>query len=471
MKENLLIIYKMDYFPRMTNFGQRIISPNKSADDTYKKPVYPFNSPVKPAVMPVMPQPISYSPVHPSAYSTISPMYGNPYPYIPYSPYPVQPFNSSPAKLDKDIKSQIKDLKRNVARKQQVERNKMFVEKMNSMLTVLEPKPAVEQKQPENDKFLELLSLMQRQQENILELIKSGNKPVLGPNSPNRAIEQDPIALEARRIEDTYRQFRSDPNKINQILEQVGFKEEEDDLYLDDDKTYKFDPTLPESQKIELLKKLQRDREAREIERRKAQIKGKRKFRVIGYVVLFPIMAFSSMMERKSRSKLANIKTMEESIKVYIEVGKSWVIKAVRNPLISVLNDPSLDLNIASKDRMWSNSAVEANKMKVMKLQVRIRGILEGFRDNTTEVEMPGPFRLFLGKLTSQGTFLPGSYLLPFEKSRLEFDSFGALKSQSDSKKKMMISFFLITRILIGMLLLKPEESGLPTRKNGKVTQ
>jgi hypothetical protein len=177
------------------------------------------------------------------------------------------------------------------------------------------------------------------------------------------------------------------------------------------------------------------------------------------------------MMERKSRSKLANIKTMEESIKVYIEVGKSWVIKAVRNPLISVLNDPSLDLNIASKDRMWSNSAVEANKMKVMKLQVRIRGILEGFRDNTTEVEMPGPFRLFLGKLTSQGTFLPGSYLLPFEKSRLEFDSFGALKSQSDSKKKMMISFFLITRILIGMLLLKPEESGLPTRKNGKVTQ
>lgn len=461
----------MDYFPRMSSFGQRVISPTKAADDTTKKPVYPFNSPIKPVGMPTMPQGITYSPVHPSAYSTISPMYGNPYPYIPYPHYPVQPYNNFPAKSDKDLKSQIKDLKRNVAKKQQVERNKMFVEKVNSMLNILEPKPAVEQKQAENDKFLELLNLMHRQQENILELIKAGNKPVLDSNLPNRAIEQDPVTQEARRIEDTYRQFRSDPNKINQILEQVGFKEEEDEVYLDEDKTYKFDPTLPENQKMELLKKLKRDREAREIERRKAQIKGKRKFRVIGYVVLFPIMAFSSIMERKSRYKLANIKTMEESIKVYIEVGKTWVMKAVRNPLISVLNDPSLDLNIASKDRVWNNSAVEANKMKVVKLQVRIKGILEGFRDNTTEAEMPGPLRLFLGNLTSQGTFLPGSYLLPFEKTRLEFDSFGALKGQSDSRKQMMISFFLFTRILIGMLLLKPEENGLPTRKNAKVTQ
>lgn len=460
IKENLLIIYIMDSFPRMSGFGQRIVSPTKTPTHTSKKSVYPFNSsPVSQS------SPYNYTNLH---IRSMQPIYPNPYQLMNYPIYPVQSYNNSNTNLESELKSKIKDLKRNIVKKKQVERNMLFIDKASSLLNSLEIKQSKEVKPPEPDKFLEILHLMQKQQENMLGLLQGSSQSVGGLPT---GLSQEIAVPKVNRIQAQYSRFRKDPNKINEILDSIGLKEDEEDIYLDEDRNFKFDPTLPEVQKIDLLQKLKLAREAREVERRKAQIKGKSKFRVIGLVVLFPILTYKSIMERKSRTKLASIRTMEESIKVYLEVGKTWVLKAVRNPLTSVLNDPNLDLNISSKDRIWNISQIEANKLKLVKIQVRIRGIIEGFIDNTTEAEMPGPLRLFIDKLTSNGTFLPSSYLLPFEKSRLELDSFGALKAQSASRKQMMVCFFFFTRILIGMLLLKPEENGLTTRKSSKITQ
>lgn len=447
----------MDSFPRMSGYGQRIVSPSKTPINSSKRSVYPFDrSPVFESTM------HSYNN---NIFLRNTPVYANPYQFMPFPAYPVQSYGNSDTSLDIDLRYKIKNLKRSVLKKKKVERNMIIIDKVSSLINNLEAKQLKNEKLPEPDKFLEILQLMQKQQDNFLELIKTSRQPVTDLSTGR---VQEASISRVNRLEEQYSSFRKDPNKIAEILDQIGFKEDDEDMYLDEVRNFKFDPNFPEDQKIEILTRI---KQAREVKRRKAQIKGKRKFRVIGLVVLFPILTYNIIMEKRSRTKLASIRTMDESIKVYLEVGKTWVLKAVRNSLMSVVNDPKLDLNISSNDRIWNKSQIESNKLKIIKIQIRIRGILEGLRDYTNETEMPGPLRFFIDKLTSNGTFLPSNYLLPFEKSRLELDSFGALKGQIAIKKQMMISYFFITRILIGMLLLRPEENGLPTRKNTKITQ
>jgi hypothetical protein len=81
---------------------------------------------------------------------------------------------------------------------------------------------------------------------------------------------------------------------------------------------------------------------------------------------------------------------------------------------------------------------------------------------------MPSPFRSFFERYTSNKTFIPLRFLTSFEKSRLEFNEFGGLVNQNDDKRRMMLCLFIISRILIGEILLKPVEAGIPVMKGSK---
>lgn len=95
------------------------------------------------------------------------------------------------------------------------------------------------------------------------------------------------------------------------------------------------------------------------MQRRK--LKGKSKFRAAAFAVLFPIFAYGESLERRGGTRNSNIKGMEDSIQIFTEVAKTWVLKAARSPITSIVNDPHLDLNVLSKERWWKNSNKEQN--------------------------------------------------------------------------------------------------------------
>ena len=160
------------------------------------------------------------------------------------------------------------------------------------------------------------------------------------------------------------------------------------------------------------------------------------------------------------------MRNMEDSLKIYTEVAKSWVLKSARAPITSTINDNHLDLSILSRDVNIKSS--DYSNVRLLKVQVRVRGIMEGFIENANERNMPGPLRLFIDRLITNGAFLPKSYLLNFEKYRLDFDPFGAIWEQNREKKHMLIGMFFFTRILVSKFFLKPDENSLPVRKNSK---
>jgi hypothetical protein len=89
--------------------------------------------------------------------------------------------------------------------------------------------------------------------------------------------------------------------------------------------------------------------------------------------------------------------------------------------------------------------------------------------DSTDLKIMPIPLIIFLGSLTSHKAFIPDNFLTIFELNRLQTDPYGALLNPDDEQVKMILGFYIIGKILIGKILLKPESLGLNIQMSSKV--
>lgn len=74
----------------------------------------------------------------------------------------------------------------------------------------------------------------------------------------------------------------------------------------------------------------------------------------------------------------------------------------------------------------------------------------------TKEDLMTKPFLLFLGRWTHNRQVPPQSYLFEFEVNRLAYDSFAQLTDMTPPRMQMIVSFFVIIRMLLFRVILRP---------------
>jgi len=119
-------------------------------------------------------------------------------------------------------------------------------------------------------------------------------------------------------------------------------------------------------------------------------------------------------------------------------------------------------------DIMESGISQSEKNVRGIRVYVRTKGILTGLIENTSKTRTPATLLEFLKRITQDGKIFPENFLLPIEKERLKFDSLGRLwyflgnfilqSEMNFNKKKLMISLFLIHRILLGQILLNPTQ-------------
>jgi len=71
-------------------------------------------------------------------------------------------------------------------------------------------------------------------------------------------------------------------------------------------------------------------------------------------------------------------------------------------------------------------SETEVNT-RVLRIQVRIKAILEALLANSDSPQTTGPIFKFLNRLTTPGRFIPSDYLSELEKKRLNLDDRGRI--------------------------------------------
>lgn len=98
--------------------------------------------------------------------------------------------------------------------------------------------------------------------------------------------------------------------------------------------------------------------------------------------------------------------------------------------------------------------------------KVRAEAVVDSLLKSSNEKDFPFSLLLFLNELTSDGTFIPNNFLTLFELHRAVLNKYGALKTPTVEVKQMIIAFFLLGKILCGMILLKPETVGVSIKIN-----
>lgn len=439
----------MDY--RMNNIGSRIIANSDYSNLT--KPVYPF---FKPSITVRQ-----YDP--PSNYFS--------YPLLP--PHPTLPppvYNNSYMHQTRHnlyntlLREKVEDLEEALKEKADLRKQGTLL-KMQSMTHL---SSSLEYRRDNTQD--EMMKVVNRQQELIGDMVKTiqtlqprmnfpENGVEFGYRTPRPQIEKDLFEKSVDKKLPTKEDILKDLD-----LESDNGEEE----YLDKEKLYKITPGLTELEKAQIYDRIKKQKRKREMEANKIKVKGIRKFRALVWGILFPAFVYGVMIKRKGTMKSIYMQEMRDAIEYFTKIAVNWVLKATKDPIVSVITDPSLDFNVTAKSFWFNKGKPDALNTKKLKLHVRIKGLFEGLLQATNPKSMPKPLMLFIDRFINNGAFIPQEYFVPYEKARLSFDKFGAICHQTEDRKLMLICFFLITRILVATLLMNPSKNRIPIQENSK---
>ncbi|KAF1777191.1 hypothetical protein GQ600_27710 [Phytophthora cactorum] len=214
-------------------------------------------------------------------------------------------------------------------------------------------------------------------------------------------------------------------------------------------------------------------------------------FRSAVLSVLFVVNLREMLMAKKLAEKESAMRDFESMLRVYSDATRMWLGKVVRTPLLSLLQDASLDADISTRSGLTGFSV-----RGFAKKFVRMRGILQALSKAIEKKEVPSGILDFWKRISTDGVYFPPSYqLFNEERQSLEFDALGATRrmnfagstlvgqnenwrneefaSRNDhefSRFNVVTVNFLLVRILIPHVILQPWNVGIGSKNIGKQT-
>ena len=143
----------------------------------------------------------------------------------------------------------------------------------------------------------------------------------------------------------------------------------------------------------------------------------------------------------------------DELMTLYTEVAVGWLLKLWNKPIVSLLVDSSISLDFKS---IWGSSS-----SKLLKIKVRIETILNAIKSSIQDGEMPVPLASFMKSIASKGGYVPKDFFTKFEKNRITLTDRGYLKEANLKEKQVVLGVFLLVRMLVIQILLKPQKNRL----------
>jgi hypothetical protein len=177
--------------------------------------------------------------------------------------------------------------------------------------------------------------------------------------------------------------------------------------------------------------------------------RGYRLFRALARSVYELIRTLKFARNRRVKRREAKIEDFEDGLPLYIDVAKGWFLKACKQPIMSLLQEPESSLD-------FTNCFTDSEKSKrFIKTQVRIRVIFKELIKSINDLAKP--LLLFLKSISDPETILPDDFLTKFEKYRLDLDDENILIGEaSNGQKQCLYGVFMFGRVLIKEILLKP---------------
>ena len=122
---------------------------------------------------------------------------------------------------------------------------------------------------------------------------------------------------------------------------------------------------------------------------------------------------------------------------------RAWLAKAVKLPVMSILSEPTMNLDVRAASSGGGGLAgplmrcavglrlvkTDTLEQRMLKLKVRVKGVLDELeKQSVRHKTLPGNVVDFLHKLSCDGACLPPAFLFEAERSELEFSELGATR-------------------------------------------
>ncbi|DBA00701.1 TPA: hypothetical protein N0F65_001172 [Lagenidium giganteum] len=228
-------------------------------------------------------------------------------------------------------------------------------------------------------------------------------------------------------------------------------------------------------------------------------------FRAAACAVLMITSIRRQVFQKRQSEKAKKLQDLDAMLKVYFDTTRAWLGKLVKAPILSVLHEPSLVLNVHDGNSQLGSSLSISKKMgslfnkhsstvaaaptaaqlaaekeqkeRRIKVKVRVKGILDLLIRAIERQEIPSGILEFLKRFSTDGVYFPASYpLFPQEVRHLDWDELGASHRMMEpfapdseiSRAEMMLTNFVCVRLLIPHVVLAPWDVGIGTKTNNK---
>ncbi|KAG1700294.1 hypothetical protein DVH05_012096 [Phytophthora capsici] len=176
-------------------------------------------------------------------------------------------------------------------------------------------------------------------------------------------------------------------------------------------------------------------------------------FRSAVLAVLHTIYLKNMLMEKKLAEKASATTDFESMLRVFFDATRLWLGKVVKTPLLSLFQDSTLDVDISTRRSLAGSSLrgfakkfggilarrpllrndpsseSSVDPTKLLKLKVRMKGILQALGKAIDKKEVPSGMLDFWKRISTDGVYFPPSYQLFLEERRsLEFNALGATR-------------------------------------------
>lgn len=139
-------------------------------------------------------------------------------------------------------------------------------------------------------------------------------------------------------------------------------------------------------------------------------------------------------------------------------VSRKWLLRSNMG-LFSIMLDSDESIAFFYTPITPDDIQITVGKRKLAWVahEIRMKALIKNITKVTTEDDWPAQTVLFMTYLTNDRSTIPNNFLLPFENKMLAFKRSSKAETYSDDKRKaLMVSCFLIIKLVVAKILFKP---------------
>ena len=103
----------------------------------------------------------------------------------------------------------------------------------------------------------------------------------------------------------------------------------------------------------------------------------------------------------------------EAALPLYNEVLRSWIIRSVKTPILTIIQQPDVSMDFIPLDNSIMRESVRRDRF--LGLKIRVNTIFQNLIQNSTRKLFPQPLMTFMNSFMAEGGFVPYSFLTEFE--------------------------------------------------------